>query len=283
MPIKVSCRCGQSFMAKDELIGQTLLCPKCHKPITIEAGLQKKQQHGSGGGMADLLDEAGIEEIEGSRCPKCLASLRPNAVLCVACGFNLQTGEETKGAKVRMAGQRGHGGAADMLLEKAAIRIAADKAEERKTRKQGLPAWVYFLALSGLSGFAITMLMIPKNQAFLISGLILIGIASLASTYYQIRVLIVVFSESVLCGVLYLFLPFYPLYYLITRWDDVGGYFLIQLGCGVVAMVGGIMLAIAPLMVPSEENARSGFHPASQRVPQYAAAVAATDSETWTV
>ncbi len=60
MPIKVSCHCGQSFQAKDELMGQTLLCPKCHEPLTIGEGTGKKRQ-GSGGGMADLFDEAGIE------------------------------------------------------------------------------------------------------------------------------------------------------------------------------------------------------------------------------
>jgi hypothetical protein len=279
MPIKVSCHCGQSFMAKDELIGQTLLCPKCHDPITIGEGSQQQRRQG-GGGMEDLFDEAGIKEAKGHRCPKCMAELKPNAILCVACGFNLQTGDKIEGVKVRVAGQRGHGEAADVLLERAAQTIAEDKAEELKTRKQGLPAWVYLLALLGLGGFAVAMFLIPREQAFSITGLILIGFAWLASMYYQIRILIVAFTESWVCGLLYLFLPFYWLYYLVTRWDDVGGFFLMQLACLGPYLLGWLMLVIAPAFAESEED-QVGMS-AVRCGPQYAAVVFAGESETWT-
>jgi len=46
-----------------------------------------------------------------------------------------------------------------------------------------------------------------------IVGLILMGIGG-------IRLLIGAFQEDVVCGLLYLFVPFYSLYYLVTRWEE---------------------------------------------------------------
>ena len=46
-----------------------------------------------------------------------------------------------------------------------------------------------------------------------IIGLILIFIGG-------IRILIGAFQEDVVCGLLYLFVPFYSLYYLVTRWEE---------------------------------------------------------------
>ena len=49
-----------------------------------------------------------------------------------------------------------------------------------------------------------------------------------------IGMLIVPFRESVVCGLLYIFLPFYALYYLVTRWDDMKKWFGLYI-CGVAA------------------------------------------------
>jgi hypothetical protein len=229
------------------MVGQTLLCPKCHQPLTIVEESSKGAGRG-GGGVADLFDEAGIEAVSGPRCTRCGAPLKPNAVMCVECGTNLQTGERVEGAKVRKSGERGHGEAADVLLERAAKRIHEDKVEERKTRAQGLPAWIYFVMLSLLIGFCVSMFMIPKDQAFRITGFVIIGISALYSTYLSIRILIVAFSESLAQGLLCLFVPFYILIFIITRWDMVGGLFLLQLGCSVVAGIGAGIVAMAPMM-----------------------------------
>jgi len=283
MPIKVSCHCGQSFMAKDELKGQTLLCPKCHQPITIGEGAKTKGAQREASGIEELFEEAGIEEVKGARCPRCMSGLKPHAVMCVACGYNLQTGEKVEAAKVRKAGERGHGEAADVLLELAAERIKDDKLEELKTRKQGLPAWVYALLLIGLSCFVVAMFMIPKNQAFEITGWIIVGFGGLCGVYMYIRMIVSAFFEDRTCGLLFLFLPpVYPLYYLFTRWDIVGTFFLMILASICVSGVGFAMVAMAPLLKEKSEGP-GAFNPASQLVPQYAAVVAATESELWTV
>ena len=117
MPIKVSCSCGQSFTAKDELRGQTLLCPKCHQPLTI--GADAEQASKNRGGIDELFEEAGLKEVKGPRCPQCGAAIIANAVMCVECGMNFQSGEKIAAAKIRKAGEQGHTEAADILLELA--------------------------------------------------------------------------------------------------------------------------------------------------------------------
>lgn len=251
MPIKVSCHCGQSFMAKDDLRGQTLLCPKCHEPLTIGEGMSSDGGRRSAGGIADLFDEVGLKEVQGPRCPRCAAALKPNAVLCVECGFNLQTQEQLQAARVRKAGERGHGEAAEDLLERAVERIKEDKLEERKNRSQGMPAWMIFLALCIVGGFTVAMFLIPRDQAFQATGFTLIGICALANLYFQIRLLIIAFSTSTASGIMYIVIPFYSLYFIITHWDDCGGLFLMSLGAGFVSSIGWGVVALAPMMAES--------------------------------
>ncbi len=50
-----------------------------------------------GGGLGDLLDEAGVgadAPQSGPTCPSCGASILPGAVICVECGFNSATGKK---------------------------------------------------------------------------------------------------------------------------------------------------------------------------------------------
>ena len=254
MAIKVSCHCGASFTAKDNLAGQTLLCPKCSQPIMIPSPNAPfvKQQAAAVNPMADLFDEAGFKEYKGARCPQCNAPLQPNAVLCTECGFHLQSGQKVVGAKVLKAGERGHAEATESLLDRAAQQIETDKVEMKKNQGQGMPAYVYFIALAILIGFVVTMFMIPRDQAFRVTGWIISGFAYLMMFYYGIRMIIIAFSENTVCGLLYLFMPFYSLYYLITRWDRVGAFFLMQLLYGFVAGIGIGLVALAPFMEKKE-------------------------------
>jgi hypothetical protein len=266
MPIKVACHCGASFTAKDNLAGQTLLCPKCTQPVTIPSpNAPVVKQNVAANPMADLFDEAGFKEYKGSRCPQCNSPLKPNAVLCTECGLHLQTGQKMSAAKVLKAGERGHAEATESLLGRAAQQIETDKVEMKKNQGQGLPAWIYFIALSVLIGFVVTMFMIPRDRAFYITGSIIMGFAYLMMVYYNIRMIIAAFSESTVCGLLFLFLPFYSLYYLVSRWDRVGGFFLMQLGYGVVAGVGIGLIALSPMM-GKKEGQTMRFTPDVQQV-----------------
>ncbi len=47
--------------------------------------------------MATLLDELGMEATRtGIRCPNCKTDISAEAILCVACGYNLETGKLLK-------------------------------------------------------------------------------------------------------------------------------------------------------------------------------------------
>lgn len=54
MPISVTCQCGQSFRAKDDLAGKRVKCPKCGQPLTIpgqnpsQSGVQQVSSSASG-------------------------------------------------------------------------------------------------------------------------------------------------------------------------------------------------------------------------------------------
>lgn len=115
MPIKVQCgSCGTGFKAKDALAGKRVRCPKCKKPLTIPAAdgagvgtpkaasRSKKTRSASTGGaaranpnpMMDLLDEANVKGVtRGPTCDNCAAELTPRAVICIECGYNMETGK----------------------------------------------------------------------------------------------------------------------------------------------------------------------------------------------
>lgn len=249
MPIKVACQCGASFAAKDELAGKAVRCPKCKQPLKIPAPAAPAAAAPSA--MDDLFDEVGIEAKKGPSCPKCAAELKPNAILCVACGLDLQSGEHREGAKIAGAPLDGHGEAADSLLERASRQIEIDKEEDKKNLSHGAPAYVYLFGLFVIVAFAGMMFTLPKGLAFSITGGAVIGFCYLVMIYYQIRWIIVAFQEAPLHGVLHL-VPVasavYPIYYLITRWDRVGKWFIAQLKMLPLMIFGGLLYLLGTLL-----------------------------------
>jgi hypothetical protein len=217
-----------------------------------------------------LFDDAGLKEHLGARCPQCATPLKSaDAVLCTQCGFHLQSGEKIAGAKVYKAGERGHTEAAENLLDRAAKQIEVDKVEAKKNVSSGAPAWVIFLALTGLVGFVATMFLIPRDKAFLYTGYCIAGFGGLMSTYFNIRMIMAAFHESTACGLMYMFVPFYPLYYLITRWDRMGGFFLMNLAYSFVVGVGIGMMLLSPLL--AKDNKPEGRLPSRNAVEVVAA------------
>jgi hypothetical protein len=189
MPIKVACKCGQQFAANDNLAGKRVKCPKCGQPLTIPAagGQEAKGQSpkapspktqpakdtkaapkaspgktaastGGAGGMSDLFDEAGISapDTQTPRCPNCGTALSPYAVLCVQCGFNLQTGQrlasDVKHTAAVHSGE-GHGAATAELMARAERTLKETPAEHAKA-DHGDSA-LSFLVAAGLLGFTL--------------------------------------------------------------------------------------------------------------------------------
>lgn len=103
MAIKVRCgKCDAGFQAKDELAGRRVKCPKCKEPLVIQpAGAlatsrtrQPAIAPAAHNPLLDLLDEQNIRSVvRGPICENCACELSPNAVVCVECGFNVETGQ----------------------------------------------------------------------------------------------------------------------------------------------------------------------------------------------
>ena len=116
MPIQVTCQCGQKLAVKDELAGKRVKCPKCKQPLAIpglgapasespaaggqaSTAAKRKNTKGDGdqGSMADLLDEVGLKApTTGRRCPDCFADMGVEAIICIQCGFNTETGKRLR-------------------------------------------------------------------------------------------------------------------------------------------------------------------------------------------
>jgi hypothetical protein len=112
MAIKARCgSCGANFKAKDSLAGKRVKCPKCSAPIVINtpSGRSGATNGPSSGAAAaskkpaaynpllDLLDEADVKSaVRGPMCPSCSAQVRAGAIICVECGFNMETGERLR-------------------------------------------------------------------------------------------------------------------------------------------------------------------------------------------
>ena len=259
MPIKVTCKCGQSFAAKDQLAGKAVKCPKCAQPLRIPQPQAKPaagQQPAApaAGGLTDLLDEVGLsghehDDYVGPRCPSCDSPMAQNAALCVVCGFNLQTGEFVKGViQKSTAGPvqlEGFEGAAESLLQKAAKSMRDDSSEEQKMRRQGMPAWLIAVLLAFVLTFMIGMSVLPRGQALMISGIVFIVALYIVATVANIMLIVIAFHESVAAGLMFMFVPFYGLYFVFSHWDDCKGLFFVAFFCGLAHNLGWVAIAMS--------------------------------------
>lgn len=91
MPIKATCECGKSVAAPDQFAGKRVKCPGCGKAIVVPRPAAKHAAND----ITDLFDEVDLTESEtGRRCPMCRRDLQPEDVICVACGYNTETGKK---------------------------------------------------------------------------------------------------------------------------------------------------------------------------------------------
>jgi hypothetical protein len=266
MPIKVTCQCGKSFAAKDELAGKAVKCPNCQQPLRIpgtpapaappaagiaaplpSAATRQPATSASAFGPPpsaaasahSLFDEVGLKQAPtGAQiCPGCAAPLAPGAVVCVKCGFNLKLGRrmETVRMGADVGGPGGHSATAADLMARAAISIEEDKAEEKKKTREGMPWWVYLIGLCFAIGFIVMMMLLPQRIALLTGGIIMYGLAVGINFYAFVRIVMVAWSESPVQGLMVIFVPCYGLVYVFMHWDTCGGYFLMSVASDVVS------------------------------------------------
>jgi hypothetical protein len=95
--VSVVCQCGKSLKVPAKFAGKAVKCPACQTPIRVP-GAEKPASSGQDDtfvnrGLLELLDEAGFTATRtGHRCPSCRAELPQEAVICVECGYNFETG-----------------------------------------------------------------------------------------------------------------------------------------------------------------------------------------------
>jgi hypothetical protein len=281
MPIPVACRCGQKFAAKDELAGKATKCPKCGTVLQIPVPQTRKPAgaappagpptKGTGSpaatttapgapSLADLLEEAGIKPVVEDtrpRCPNCKQPMEPDAVLCVNCGFNVQTGRQLEGVGVTgpakslygLSGEGGHGAAAVAVLHKAERAIKDDKDEEFRIRTQGMPVWAIVIFLSTLITFTVCMSLYTTQEAAEYTGIVLASTSGLMVMIYGSLLRRVAFKDSAQEGVLCLLVPFYDVYYAIKHWKKCRQLFMIEVISSVTAII-GVMLLIFKDQLP---------------------------------
>lgn len=76
----VRCECGKSWKLPEVAAGKSVKCPACQARIPVPAP------------VAAATPAANETSASAAVCPSCGSALRPDAVLCVLCGFNLRTG-----------------------------------------------------------------------------------------------------------------------------------------------------------------------------------------------
>ena len=264
MPIKVTCTCGSSFAAKDELAGRTVKCPKCSSPLTIPAGgaaipaparatTPQPQPVGAAAprpagltppaaplpSSGSVFDEVGLKQtVAGAKmCPGCASPMPPNAIICIKCGYNAKIGRRMETVKTGSGpdGPAGHEATTQDLLNKAARSIEEDKLEEKKKTKEGAPWWIYLGAMVGIVGFMVAMMLLPTKVALATGGVLLWGIAICVNLYAHIRILILAFSESVVQGLCVLLIPCYNIVFICMHWDQCAGYVLMAVASNTMA------------------------------------------------
>ena len=106
MPIKVKCgSCSAQFKAKDELAGRRIKCPKCQNPVVIAAAAvaaPRAPKRSAANPLMDILDEEDVRSrTSGPICDNCGSEVKRGMVICIDCGFNLETGDrlETEAAE----------------------------------------------------------------------------------------------------------------------------------------------------------------------------------------
>jgi len=289
MPIKVTCKCGQQFAAKDELAGKVVKCPKCQQTLTVGAAPTADASPTPGAGpstVAALLDEIGFhvhgkEDETVQHCPACDHKISDHAVMCVRCGYHLETGKFVKGLGGGPDGPalkaEGHEGAALMLLKRAERTIEQDKDEERKMRTQGMPLWMIITILSIIASFTVGMSVLPRDQAFLVSGIVWMSVCGSLAVVYWFILVYMAFKESVQHGLMFQFVPFYAIYFVAKRWPDYGKTFLTHVILSLLVPVGYVLVVIAPKLKaePARDVSRADDRPA---IVQVAGLVPGSDS-----
>jgi ribosomal protein L40E len=192
--------------------------------------------------MDDLFDEAGFSSKVEAVCPMCRAEMAGNAVLCTKCGYHKEVGMRLQGHKTAGV-DIDHG---TLALQKAALDMVSDKAmQEKLIAGGGMPWWALALVLFVISS-ALTIAVLAVNASRRVDAaapanpmalfLVLTGFAFYAVAQGAFIMIVVhAFKQSVVKGLLTLFIPFYALYHVAKNWKETWKYLVAAIVLGGIA------------------------------------------------
>ena len=154
--------------------------------------------------LADLAEHAASApsvEQEGSECPSCRKPMAAQAIVCTECGFNRKLGRQMSPAAVAKA-------------------PAAKSAPRAKGGGIGLPAaltqpWVLFVGPVLLLGI---LAAVGRGNEGAMLGFVLLarGFGFVVTVWVLVRA----YRESIVTGLLALFVPLYALYFVFAKDDS---------------------------------------------------------------
>lgn len=210
MPIAVTCSgCDKSYQVKDEFAGKKVRCPQCQAVVTIGQPQPATAKGRKAAAKADEYEDY-PDDVEDY-------------------GDDDDYFDEPR-----------------VLKEAPRLKAKRAKVKAKKRGERSEPLQIPWGLI--LSGILICGLVLAGGLIFIfppaaIALAILVVIAGWGlGIVGGIGLIVRAFQEDVVCGILYIFVPFYWLYYLVSRWDDnypfgechVGGVLITLMGMGLI-------------------------------------------------
>jgi DNA-directed RNA polymerase subunit RPC12/RpoP len=264
MALSVRCgQCGKEFRVKDELAGKRVKCSACGQPIAIPAAAgptappapKGPQQPARGpvaprspgmppppGSVHDLLDDATVGKLVAPTivmpgqmlCPNCAKPIPMGAAVCTFCGFDFRAGKTT--------------------------RVVVEKPRDPGVQKliSALVALAIMIgvnllsaAVAGGAAFAFVQFnLVEIGLPWRNLAISLMFLGGVLTVLFQVSLLADAFREHALCGVMFLLVPLYSLYFIATRWQVCRKSFFI-LNAGATMLVVGLFI-FARVPAPEE-------------------------------
>ena len=189
MKISVTCEtCGQQYEVEDRYAGKTIKCASCEQPMRIPAAPPVS---------TPLLvrGEYELEESHDSEPPTFRAApdmREPDQV---------SGSGQVKKKTVKRSGGKGK-------------KKRGGRSESADSRSGVLVSLAVIAVLSAIVAVFIPILRTPVGVALALPGLLLCLYGYATGVY-------IAFSEDDLHGWLFLLIPFYAAYYIVSRWDDM--------------------------------------------------------------
>ena len=230
MGVKFQCgQCGTSYEVSEKYAGKRVKCRQCQAAVQVPEAIVElgdaDMDTSVAGPLAGLLDE---ELAGGPALP---------GVGSAAAGSPFAASGPVPRTAPAGGGRRSEGGSPRRKPKR-----------QMKVPRSAVAVGVCVLIV--LLGLAIPPLGALVGAVAVIGGVGLLLVGSLWC-------LGVPFQEDILCGLMYLFVPFYSLYYLITRWPEMRKPFLVSLA-GMGMIMASPLLMTTSILTGAGTRAKSG-------------------------